>query len=138
MLINKKLNLRKDSTKYQSIVFDLDDTLLDTSGILVPIASLKACQSLVDAGLNCSLDDCMRMRHRLAADQSHTEIFTEIVNFYGASNTSQAIQSALEVFYNPEVPQNLPLMPGAFENLSQLGTTYTLFLVTMGSKNAQE
>lgn len=123
--------------KYKSIVFDLDDTLLDTSGLLVPMASLKACQAMVEAGLCCTLEECMKMRHNLAAELSHTEIFTQIANHYGTNTKGKAVHDALEEFYNPEIPSVLPLMTGATENLLRLKEQYTLYLVTMGSYEAQ-
>ena len=123
--------------KYNSIVFDLDDTLLDTSGLLVPMASLKACQAMIDAGLQCTLEECMKMRHNLAAEFSHTEIFTQIANHYGTNQKGKAVHDALEAFYNPDIPMFLPLMAGATENLLHLKEQYNLYLVTMGSFQAQ-
>src|SRR5438309_7816258 len=123
--------------KYKTIAFDLDDTLLDTSGLLVPMASLRACQAMVDAGLCCTLEECMKMRHSLAAELSHTEIFTQIANHYGTNTKGKAVHDALEEFYNPEIPGVLPLMAGATENLLHLKEQYSLYLVTMGSFEAQ-
>lgn len=124
--------------KYKSIAFDLDDTLLDTSGILVPAASRRACEAMLAAGLQCSLDECLQMRHDMASQQSHTEIFTRIVKRFGTSQPEKAVEGALQEFYNPAVPATLPLMPGALENLEYLKKDYQLFLVTMGSKTSQE
>ncbi len=137
MSTNQRSLQDSEDTKYKSIVFDLDDTLLDTSGLLVPMASMKACKAMIDVGLNCTFEDCMKMRHQLAADQSHTEIFTKIVDHFGCPLPGKAIHDALEVFYNPAIPENLPLMPGAIENLIHLGKNYSIFLVTMGSESAQ-
>lgn len=123
--------------KYKSIVFDLDDTLLDTSGLLVPMAAMRACQAMIDAGLNCSLEDCMKLRHQLASEFSHTDIFTQIAHRFGASQHGKAVHDALEAFYNPDVPTTLPLMPGAIENLLYLKKHYSLYLVTMGAQEAQ-
>ena len=106
--------------KYKSIVFDLDDTLLDTSGLLVPMAALRACQAMINAGLRCTLEEAMIMRHQLASELSHTEIFTQIVHRYGTNQGGKAVHDALEEFYNPEIPAVLPLMAGATENLLQL------------------
>ncbi|NUN05437.1 MAG: HAD hydrolase-like protein [Bdellovibrio sp.] len=124
--------------KYKSIAFDLDDTLLDTSGILVPAAAQRACEAMIAAGVQCSLEECLQMRHDLASQQSHTEIFRGIIQRYGTSQPEKAVEGALQEFYNPAVPATLPLMPGAIENLQYLKSNYQLFLVTMGSKTSQE
>lgn len=125
--------------KYKSIAFDLDDTLLDTSGILVPQASLRACEAMLAAGLQCQLDECLQMRQELASHHSHTDIFTQIVHRYGTNQPGKAVHDALEMFYNPHVPDQLPLMTGSLENLEYLKqNNYQLFLVTMGSRPSQE
>lgn len=124
-------------TKYKSIAFDLDDTLLDTSGILVPMASRRACEAMLAAGLRCNLEECLQMRQELAADFSHTDIFTQIVNRYGTNQQGKAVHDALEEFYNPQVPESLPLLPDSLENIETLKAKYNLFLVTMGSYESQ-
>lgn len=125
-------------TKYKSIAFDLDDTLLDTSGLLVPEASRRACEAMLAAGLRCTLEECLTARQELATQMSHTEIFTLIANRFGTNQNGKAIHDALERFYNPEVPADLPLLPGARENLVTLKQKYKLFLVTVGVPATQE
>ncbi len=124
-------------TKYKSIAFDLDDTLLDTSGLLVPLASRRACEAMIAAGLQCSLEECMQMRQKLAADFSHTDIFTRIADHYGTNQHGKAVHDALEEFYNPQIPSTLPLLPHSLENIERLKEDYDLFLVTMGSYECQ-
>lgn len=124
-------------TRYKSIAFDLDDTLLDTSGLLVPEASKQACEAMIAAGLQCSLEECLRLRREMAANHSHTDIFTRIANQFGATQKGKAIHDALERFYNPQVPSTLPLLPGSLENILNLKSKYNLFLVTMGAHETQ-
>lgn len=124
-------------TKYKSIAFDLDDTLLDTSGLLVPMAARRACEAIISAGVACDLKECLEIREQLASKYSHTEIFTQISNRYGSNQQGKAVHLALEEFYNPDVPEHLPLLPGSLSNLEQLKKSYNLFLVTMGSYETQ-
>ncbi|MGZ3768137.1 MAG: HAD hydrolase-like protein [Bdellovibrio sp.] len=123
--------------KYKSIAFDLDDTLLDTSGLLVPLAARRACEAMIAAGLRCEMQECLRMREDLASSFSHTDIFTQILNKYGSLQNGKAIHDALEEFYNPFIPETLPLLEGSLENLERLKEKYNLFLVTMGSPETQ-
>ena len=122
---------------FRSLAFDLDDTLLNTSGLLVPMAARRSCEAMLEAGLRCSLDECLRMRAELAPEYSHTEVFTKIVDRYGTNQKGRAIHDALEKFYNPEIPDTLPLLEGALENLEKLGKIYNLYLVTVGSHPSQ-
>lgn len=122
---------------FQSLAFDLDDTLLDTTGLLIPLASQIACQAMIDRGLRLPLDEAMRMRHELASSMSHTDIFALMAQKFGNSNKGAMVHAAIEAFYNPPVPEQLPLLPGALENLEKLRSRYSLYLVTMGTFEAQ-
>lgn len=123
--------------KYKSIAFDLDDTLLDTSGLLVPAAAQSACEAMISAGLQCDLETCLKDREVLAAQLSHTDIFHQIASKYGCTQSGKAVHDALQAFYNPTVPQALPLLPEALNNLESLRSEYALFLVTMGAYETQ-
>ncbi len=124
--------------KYKAIAFDLDDTLLDTSALLVPKASQQACQSMIDWGLHCDLQTCTELRLQMANQFSHPEIFRRLVAQFGCDHPEEAIQSAIQKFYNPEIPLALAPMPDALENLRYLKGHYALFLVTMGSPESQK
>lgn len=129
----------------QAIAIDLDDTLIDTSGLLVPTAARLACEAMKKAGLACSFEDCMRWRAELAPDHSHKEIFHLIARRAGA--TEPALPGAVGAdflgavgareFYNPAIPTPLPLLPDADETLKALEGKYLLFLVTSGVPETQ-
>lgn len=121
----------------QAIAFDLDDTLLDTSGLLVPAASRRACEALIEQGVPCPLEDCLRLRAEMAPHHSHRDIFRLIAERYGVSDQGAASAEAVQRFYNHPLPEKLPLMPGAEEVLAQLEGRYALYLVTSGNPQTQ-
>lgn len=121
----------------RAIAFDLDDTLLNTSGLLVPMAATKACLALMSVGATCSLEECLQMRKDLSSQRSHPEIFGRIADEFDCPDRDLGIQVAISEFYNPEVPENLPLIEGARDNLELLSKKYDLYLVTMGIREAQ-
>jgi putative hydrolase of the HAD superfamily len=126
-------------SRFRTVVFDLDDTLLDTSALLIPLAARQACEAMIEAGLECSLDVCLTLRAQLAAQNSHVDIFSEIAKQQGPmQKQSQIVAEALNKFYNPPIPSYLPLMPGAERNLQDLKERYNLYLVTMGTPAAQD
>ena len=121
----------------RSIAFDLDDTLLDTTGLLVPQASQEAFQILIDAGLSLDLKSCEELRLSLIRTISHKDVFKKLANEHGNSTTQAAVELANKAFYHPRLPEKLDLLPGALENLNFLSKKYNLYLVTAGFQDAQ-
>jgi putative hydrolase of the HAD superfamily len=124
-------------TAIKCIAFDLDDTLLDTSQLLVPMAALRACEEMIHHGVRSDIDTCLAWRAHKAAELSHQEIFGGFIAKYGSTTPNIALQGAMKAFYNPEVPLKLPLMEGAETNLKILTEKYILFLVTSGEPETQ-
>ncbi|MGZ3744710.1 MAG: HAD family hydrolase [Pseudobdellovibrionaceae bacterium] len=125
-------------TAIKCIAFDLDDTLMDTSQLLVPMAARRACEEMILHGVKADIDTCLAWRASRASDLTHQEIFQEFIARYGSTTPHVALQEAMKVFYNPAVPARLPLMEGAESNLKKLAEKYTLFLVTSGEPEAQK
>ncbi len=121
----------------QAIAFDLDDTLLDTTGLLVPKASADAFNILIKAGLKLSLEQCEQYRLELIKETSHKEVIERLADQFGTDQTRLASNEAVRIFYEPQLPDQLPLLPGARENIDYLKTKYKLFLVTAGADQAQ-
>ena len=124
-------------TEIKCIAFDLDDTLIDTSGLLVPEASRQACEAMKNLGLKCSLEECLQWREKLAKEMSHKEIFLEIAHKYNSGDIHPIATAGVQNFYNPEIPAKLPLLEGGKSSLEYLSKKYTLFLVTSGSPETQ-
>lgn len=132
------MNQAAKATGIRAIAFDLDDTLLDTSGLLIPNAAAKACLAMMAVGTSCTLEECLKLRQELSRIFSHPEIFGIIADTYEGAERELALQSAIQEFYRPEVPESLPLMPHGTELLTSVFGKYPLYLVTMGIKEAQQ
>ncbi|MBC7421444.1 MAG: HAD family hydrolase [Bdellovibrio sp.] len=122
----------------KAIAFDLDDTLLDTTGLLVPKASAEAFSVLIKAGLKLTLEECEKFRLEMIKETSHKEVFEKLASQYGTPETKLASTEAVRLFYEPNLPDQLPLLKGARENLDYLKKKYKLFLVTAGADQAQK
>lgn len=122
---------------FKAIAFDLDDTLMDTSGILVPWASTDAFNILIQAGLKLNLHDCEIKRLEIIKTFSHREVFLHLAQHFGSSHTVDAVPDAIKAFYEPQLPAHLPLLPGALKNIQFLKEKYPLFLVTAGVDHVQ-
>lgn len=123
--------------KIKSIAFDLDDTLLDTTNILVPEASKAAFKVLKEHGLKLSLDECEEIRLELIRNISHKDVFIQLAQRHGGAETLHACELANQAFYSPNVPSQLPLLAGAKENLEYLQKHYRLYIVTAGYEDGQ-
>lgn len=121
----------------KAIAFDLDDTLLDTSGLLAPKFALATFQFMVKKGLKLTVEECEEMRRELVKTVSHREVFERLAQDYGTAETVKNLPEIIDHFYNPTLPQELPLMPGARENLDYLKDRYSLYLVTAGARTSQ-
>jgi putative hydrolase of the HAD superfamily len=122
----------------RAIAFDLDDTLMDTTGILVPRAAQNAFQILIDAGLNLTLDECEEKRTQMIKNVSHKDVFSTLAKDHGSEKTLLALDLANKAFYEPELPLQLPLLEGARQNIDQLKKNYSLYVVTAGYESAQK
>jgi putative hydrolase of the HAD superfamily len=121
----------------RAIAFDLDDTLIDTSGILAPKATLDAFKILIESGLSLTLEDCERIRLEMIKSVSHKDVFEHLAKHHGTEQTSDALAQAVDAFYSPVLPKTLPLLPGALDNLNYLKPKYSLYVVTAGFEIAQ-
>lgn len=121
----------------KAIAIDLDDTLLNTTGLLASKASNDAFSYLIKNGLKLTLAECESLRVDLIRSISHREVFERLTKQYGNKQTEEALTAATLMFYEPSLPNKLPLMDGAEENLRYLQKKYPLFIVTAGTKSAQ-
>ena len=121
----------------KAIAIDLDDTLLDTSGILAPRATLEAFSCLIENGLRLSLAECEAMRVELIKSISHRDVFEKLAREYGTELTRASAKKVIDLFYSPILPDKLPLLEGARENLDYLKNKYALYLVTAGTEISQ-
>ncbi len=121
----------------RAIAFDLDDTLLNTSGLLVPKAVLHSFQILIQNGLMLTLSECEQRRLEMIRKVSHKDVFQALAKDYGTAATVQSVPFAVQAFYEPVLPETLPLLPGARENINYLKTHYLLYVVTAGTEETQ-
>lgn len=117
----------------RAIAFDLDDTLIDTTGLLVPEAARQACEEMIANGFERGLEACLSERAALATQLPHREIFPRIAG----PSRPEAGRAGVERFYNPRLPNSIPLLDGADEVLTTLTGRYRLYLVTAGAAETQ-
>ena len=108
----------------KAIAFDLDDTLLDTSGLLAPQFALATFEFMIKKGLKMSVEECEILRKEMVKSVSHREVFETLARNFGTDETRAALPEIIKHFYDPTLPDHLPLMPGARENIDYLKQKY--------------
>ncbi|HEX2579733.1 MAG TPA: HAD family hydrolase [Rhabdochlamydiaceae bacterium] len=120
------------------IIFDLDDTLIDTTGSITPIKLEQALSKMVEAGLQIGdFQEALAILKRLdTAAESASQTLLEFLEIINADKKFYQIGHA-EV-YGP-LPQDFPVYPveHAIDLLSDLSLEHQLALVSMGSPAQQ-
>jgi len=116
-----------------AIVLDLDDTILDTAGLLVPIADQRAVQAMIAAGLpvdgNTAHATLRELRSRGVED-----LFVEIAARHGGS--PECADAATHAFFRYDVPP-IALEPEIEAALHTLHGAAPLALLTAGFEATQ-
>jgi FMN phosphatase YigB (HAD superfamily) len=134
---------------FKILIFDLDDTLLDTYNLLIPEAVKKAGTKFQ---MLTGLTDLAVSEFSFAWTQLHTKfsgidlfekIVEQLLEKYKISlnipiHTKNIIQETYTTFQQPDIPPDLKLPTATLEMLSQFKQHYTLYLVTQGNPKSQE
>lgn len=113
------------------IIFDLDDTLIDTSGFITPF-KMKACfQKLRETGLSLPIFAYNELLEKNQIASKSKIALVEFAKKYNA--TDDQIEKALNVLQDP-LPESfqIPMTPYANEILEYYRSRYTIALVTSG------
>ena len=121
--------------KWKAWIFDLDDTLLDTTGTLIPQVSQRVCEFLVTHQVVMDIAAATKAWSALSHHYSGTEIIKIMIeskrdHHHGAKDI--LLQQAYQLFRTPVLPQQLSLLPQAEEVLLEASQWMPLFLVTQG------
>ena len=123
--------------KIKAIIFDLDDTLYDCTGMLLDGARRRAADAMVEAGLPGSAREAYQMQVDLAEQRGPNYlVFDEIARRHGLDRGFVA--AALRA-YNSEEVGDIELFGDVGPTLERLRLAgYRLFLVTTGLYARQE
>ena len=125
------------TTDWQSWIFDLDDTLLDTSGDLIPAAMKKACGFLVSEGALTSIDVGLQKWSQWRLQKTGIELFKKIIELDDINRINDLAHETYDIFRRPLIPKKLNLLPGAIEILTLAKKKIPIFIVTQGDLQTQ-
>jgi putative hydrolase of the HAD superfamily len=120
------------------IIFDLDDTLIDTTGSITPVKLEQALVKMVEAGLEVgNFEEALDILKRLdTAAESGSQTLLEFLEITNADKKYFEIGHA-ELY--GQLPSDFPVYPldQALEVLEELGAQHQLALVSMGKPDQQ-
>jgi len=121
----------------RAVIFDLDDTLYDCTGLLVEAARLRAAKAIVEAGLPCTPGEAYRKQLELEQQLGpRSRVLERLAGLYGLG--TDAVRRAREAYNSDEVGDIEPF-PDVVPTLHELRARGTrLFLVTDGVHRRQE
>lgn len=120
------------------IIFDLDDTLVDTSGCITPHKLESALKLMVRAGLVIpNFADALQLLKRLdLAAESAKGALAEFLEILGADSSLFSI-AVKEVYENQSLDFSIDPLEGAHEVLQELSGSHRLAIVTIGRELQQ-
>jgi uncharacterized cofD-like protein len=123
--------------RIRAVIFDLDDTLFDCTGLLVEASRRRAARAMVEEGLPVSEEEAYELQKTVAEKFGpSTLVFDEIARMYGKGQA--LVRAALRAYNSSEV-SNIQPFPEVIPTLQQLKSEkYKLFLVTTGVHTRQE
>lgn len=121
------------------LIFDIDDTLVDTSGTLLPPLLKNALLVLQKRGVSIGDFDAAyaALRRLDAASISSEEALHEFVELHGGS--SKDFEEALREIYAPkELPSTIDPVEGALILIADSVKKHTLSIVSKGKEEIQK
>lgn len=117
----------------RAVVFDLDDTLIDTSGQLVAPAHRKAAAAMIAAGLEASLEEVAEKRLDFARAAPIEEVDLRVAAFFGGGR--EAAEAGHQAYFGHRIASldPFPFVPAVLDQLAPR----TLLLVTAGLEATQ-
>lgn len=123
--------------KISAVIFDLDDTLFDCTGLLVEASRRRAAKAMVEAGLPCTEEYAYQLQKTLTERYGpYYHVFDEIAKKY---NMDHSLAERAFHAYNTGEVANIKPFPDVIPTLKQLKSDgYKLFLVTTGVHERQK
>jgi FMN phosphatase YigB (HAD superfamily) len=124
---------------FDTIIFDLDDTLTDTEMQLVTTARLESLQTMAKYGLDFSVERALELWQEYLAQPRLADVFAFIAEQHSvASERADLVKVGREMFYQRDVPKTFRAFAECGEILSRLKAKYDLYLVTSGDVETQK
>lgn len=134
---------KKQEKPIKIIIFDLDDTLIDTSKFIIPPVLIKIHKFLLSWDINISYKEFMKERRYFLKNFPNKNFFSYLFslnkNKWMNSNLKhKIIKETEDKFYNSFIKSKTKLLKDSRGILNNLNKKYILYMVTYGNTRIQQ
>lgn len=122
--------------RIDAVVFDLDDTLFDTTGQLMEPAHREAAQAMLDAGLAAPLEAVVALRLELGRTHVGEDTNVLVARAYGHEADSPIVAAGSSTYFKRRI-DSLEPFPGTEPLLASLHGRFRLLMLTTGDPGTQ-
>lgn len=122
--------------RIDAVVFDLDDTLFDTTAQLMEPAHREAARAMIDAGLPAPLEALVALRLELGRVHVGEDTNVLAARAYGHEPDSPVVAAGRSTYFKRRI-ESLDPFPGTDPLLASLHGRCTLLLMTTGDPGTQ-
>lgn len=137
---------------HQILIFDLDDTLIPTTEVLVPQTIISLVAYLKSEGLVTNQQEMLNFKKQYKGQKNETAFFTDFVSFIlereslnnnemqltTEKKQAEVTQNCFKLFHNPTIAADFAPFKDTHPVLSYLKTKgYELILLTQGNPESQ-
>lgn len=131
--------MQMSSRPYSAIIFDLDDTLLNTYEQITKIILPQACEAMIERGLDATLEDCLKYRQHYVMTRPRFDFFEGLAQHFTKKGSPEKFSKMGQKAYNFLIQKaDFKLPESRYKLLQDLAAYHDLFLVTAGTRNRQE
>lgn len=125
--------------KFKSIIFDLDDTLIDTFNHAIQPALDFTFEKLQEINSILTKENFIQERVNFTTHPHSKNFFTVLGEKFGTSDSEKKLieETGKRAFYQDYTHEKIVLFPEAYDVLETLKENFQLFLVTAGSPEKQ-
>jgi FMN phosphatase YigB (HAD superfamily) len=125
--------------KFSTIIFDLDDTLLNTFQLITQGVMRDVFQFLIDTGLRSTINDGFEFRKRYVQSRPKEDFFACLAKEFAPYEKQDSITQAAHKFYSEKLETlDFKLTDTVLSLLAELKANFDLYLVTAGKPARQE
>lgn len=125
------------------LIFDLDDTMIDTTGLIIPLAVEETAHAMIDAGLKASVDQVVLFRNSLLKENPRHDFIAATVHHFGTITSASVVQEAGHQTFYTSKETRLRRLKGslhsqqALQFIEKARNKYQIHVVTSGEQITQ-